>query len=99
MIRMNIIQHPYMVCLKDNETLCLENLSETESCIEYAKKHIFNVLLTKTSSASTAEAVAMFIQAGVYKLVEEENDIAPDGTPVTPDIHFLFIHPEKKNNK
>lgn len=90
MISMSIIQHPYRVKTVDNETILLDKVSEAESCVEYALKHTFSVLLTETKSTSTAEIIAIFLQAGFKMEVREENEIAPGGTPVTPDIYFLF---------
>lgn len=93
--KMSIAQHLYTPKLTGwtSNTLILSSLFETESCLDYAIRHRFNVLLTETASAVTAEAIAIFIKKGFKMQLEEEENIAPDGTALHPHIYFKFIHP------
>lgn len=97
MINMRIAQHTYQPVIREDwSKLILEDLFETESCVKYAKKHVFDVLLTETTNTSTAEAIAVFLQAGFALELVEEECIAPPPhyTPLPPEIHFLFKHPQ-----
>lgn len=95
MSKMSIVQHTYTPkFIGYTNTLILDDLFETESCVEYALQHNFNVTLTQTTSTSTGQAIAVFLSAGFKIDLIEEDCTAPDRMRLPSDVHFLFTHPK-----
>ena len=75
---------------ENKELLILDNLFDAEGCINYAREHNMNVLMTNTTSTSSVEIMMMFQKNGFHHKLYEEDAFAPDGIKLDQKILCLF---------
>lgn len=82
--------------VKDSYTTLLYNSSFTDKeDINYADKHKFNVLFTKTNCSNVFKIIALFLERG-YALKVVKRKQFMEGLELEPKYEALFIHPENK---
>lgn len=88
---------------EDRDMLILDNIFESEDCLEYADRHNLNVMFTETRSDASFECALAFKKRGYDMELCEREAYAPDGLKLNPSIYVLFTRkgnvPEPEGDK
>ena len=86
-----------MVIHTRENILMLENTSNIEDYLEFAKFLKLNVMFTDTGSSETAKIALMFKKAGFDIDVQGKAQYSPDGLRLPDKPVFVFLHKEYKD--
>ncbi len=75
---------------QDKSLIILDNLFDTEGCVEYARNHNMKVLMTNTTSTSSVEIIMLFQKNSFNHKLYEEDVYAPDGIKLSSKVLCLF---------
>lgn len=84
------MKYPIKFTDDNKDTLLLDNIFAVDEYLEYADKHIMDVLFTETTSTSSIEEIYKFIEYGYTPMFKKVKQVAPDGIVLSPKIHILL---------